>query len=214
MPSVRPSTNRASPAGEPKLTSVPSTSTSNTSHAPITTSATSALFAAAAAPHSSAKPAQSANERLKDVRALRTEPSLSTPQPSTEPSLIVKVPSMPSGRFTANECAWLSPTITTERGSDANVVVGASVTGTSVTAGALSVGASVATGAEDAVATGALASKSNSTTLSSRARSLSSACPMLRPSDTDRNSRAAPVNEARITRRAPGPPASAAQARP
>ncbi len=83
----------------------------------------------------SSNPTQSAKERPNEVRSLRTSPSVRTPQPSLDPSLIVKVDSMPSGRLTARECAWLSPTIVTRRGNVGKVVVGAVLAGASVTEG-------------------------------------------------------------------------------
>ena len=45
-----------------------------------------------------------------------------TPHPSTDPSLIANVVSMPAGRLIASECACESPTIVSRRGKVAVVV--------------------------------------------------------------------------------------------
>ncbi len=99
-------------------------STSNTSHAPITSSATSASAATASSTHFCSHPAHSPNERVygRDDTAFPLEYTL---HPSTEPSAMVNVDSMPSGKLRQIEYAVESPTITSLRGNVAAVVGGA-----------------------------------------------------------------------------------------
>ena len=117
MPLRRLATNSWSNAVEPNATVAPSCSMSNTSQAPITTSATSAP--SAASDQSSCQPPHRSNELLNPGRAVTTDPTSNTLHPLTEPLRMSNVDSMPDGRLIASECACESPTIATSTGSSA-----------------------------------------------------------------------------------------------
>ena len=131
------SSSTSSAAGVPKVYTVPSpSSTSNTSHAPTTTSATS--WPAAADAHSSCQPSHIA-KLFEKLTELSTEPESYTLHPSTLPlTTSGNTVSIPSGRLIASALACESPTMATV----------ADVAGSTVVLGATTVD-SVGTDASD-----------------------------------------------------------------